>query len=171
MAEARTGTRSGIDQLLYMMDSAFDGKEWHSLLGNLASVKDEEWDWVPPGGVRTIRTLVNDLAVCKLVYDSHAFGDGSIHWDRPESVPMRVPKDAAPSEMVAWLRGAHARLRGHLADLADDSALGEEVMSQFGKTLERRFLIKTIIEHDLYHCGEINHIRALSQGNDGPGND
>ncbi len=44
-------------------------------------------------------------------------------------------------------------------------------MSQWGNMLPRRFLIKTIIEHDLYHCGEINHIRALAQKNDGPGND
>jgi hypothetical protein len=28
-----------------------------------------------------------------------------------------------------------------------------------------------MIEHDLYHCGEINHLRALAQNNDAPGND
>jgi hypothetical protein len=31
---------------------------------------------------------------------------------------------------------------------------------------ETRWFIVTMIEHNLYHAGEINHIRALSQGND-----
>ncbi len=35
---------SGSSKLLYMMDSAFDGQEWHSLLKNLGSVNDDEWD-------------------------------------------------------------------------------------------------------------------------------
>ena len=162
--------RSGIDQLLYMMDSAFDGKEWHSLLKNLGSVNADEWDWTPPDGVRTIRSLVQELGVCKFVYDSHAFGDGSMHWDKPGTYPA-PPMGPSTAETIEWLRGAHASLRAHLAALPDDSALMEEVMSQWGNMLPRRFLIKTIIEHDLYHCGEINHIRALAQKNDGPGND
>ena len=32
---------------------------------------------------------------------------------------------------------------------------------------ESRWIIAVMIEHDLYHAGEINHIRALRQGNDG----
>ena len=162
--------RSGIEALLYMMDSAFDGKEWHSVLNNLSSCRAEDWDWVPPGGARTIRSLVRELGECKYVYDSHAFGDGSVRWDKPGSVPA-MPEAASTAEVIEWLQGAHAVLRGHLAAMADDAALTEEVMSQWGRMLPRRFLIKTTIEHDLYHSGEINHIRALAQQNDGPGYD
>jgi len=32
---------------------------------------------------------------------------------------------------------------------------------------ETRWIIAVMIEHDLYHAGEINHIRALRQRNDG----
>ena len=32
--------------------------------------------------------------------------------------------------------------------------------------METRWLISAMIEHDLYHSGEINHVRALLQGND-----
>jgi len=31
---------------------------------------------------------------------------------------------------------------------------------------ETRWLIGVMIEHDLYHAGEINHLRALRHGND-----
>jgi len=158
-------TRAGIEQMLYMMDSAFDGERWHSVLTNLASVKDEDWDWAPPGGRRTIRLLVQELGECKYVYDSHAFGDGSIHWDKPGSVPG-IPEGVPTSQVIEWLRGAHSVLRGHLAGLTSDDSLTEKVMSQWGTLVERRFLVKTTIEHDLYHAGEINHIRALAQGDD-----
>jgi hypothetical protein len=118
----------------------------------------------PSGGHRTIRSLVQELGECKFVYDSHAFGDGSIVWEKG-TVPS-MPKHASPSEATEWLKGAHTALRANLAALADDASLTEEVRSQWGRMLPRRFLIKTVIEHDLYHCGEINHIRALVQGND-----
>ena len=29
-----------------------------------------------------------------------------------------------------------------------------------------RWIISVMIEHDVYHAGEINHLRALMQGND-----
>ena len=41
----------------------------------------------------------------------------------------------------------------------------------WGTQHETRWLIKTMIEHDIYHAGEINHLRALAQGNDAPGTD
>jgi len=31
---------------------------------------------------------------------------------------------------------------------------------------ETRWLIAVTIEHDLYHAGEINHLRALKHGDD-----
>ena len=150
--------------MLYMMDSAFDGKDWHSVLRNVDSVRDHEWDWLPQGGGRTIRSLLKELGECKQVYDSHAFGDGSVHWDKGTVALM--PDAVSNADVLDWLRAAHLRLRDHLAALPDDAALTEEVMSQWGRTVERRFLIRTVIEHDLYHSGEINHIRALAQGND-----
>jgi hypothetical protein len=162
--------RTGIEQFLYMMDSAFEGEDWHSVLKNLRSVNAKEWDWVPPGGVRTIRFLIHDLGECKYVYDSHAFGDASVHWDKEGTIPP-VPDGASTAEIIEWLRAAQSLLRSHLAAMPDDEALTEEVMSQWGFLVERRYLIWSVIEHDLYHAGEINHIGALARGNDGPGND
>ncbi len=39
---------SAVAQLLYLMDEAFEGNEWHSLLANLRSVRPEEWAAAPP---------------------------------------------------------------------------------------------------------------------------
>ena len=36
----------------------------------------------------------------------------------------------------------------------------------WGEIKDLHWIIAVMIEHDLYHAGEINHIRALRQGND-----
>jgi len=158
-------SRSGIEQMLYMMDSAFDGEDWHSVLANLGSVAYEDWSWLPPGGRRSIATLVGELGTCKYVYDSQAFGDGSMHWNKPGSVP-EPPAEAPPSQIIAWLRDAHQQLRSHFAALEDDSELLRPRLGPSGMQHETRWLVKTMIENDLYHAGEINHLRALRQAND-----
>jgi len=87
---------------LYLLDSAFDGSRWHSLLGNLKAVAPEDWDWVPPDGQRTIRDIVQHLAGAKLVYQNRAFGDGQLPWTDPsvegEGIGPTMP------EMIAWLQ-------------------------------------------------------------------
>jgi hypothetical protein len=39
-------------------------------------------------------------------------------------------------------------------------------MTSWDELKETRWIITMIIQHDLYHAGEINHIRALHQHND-----
>ena len=163
-------SRTAIEQLVFMMDSAFEGdparpdQSWHAVLVNLNSVKPEDWDWIPPGGKRTIRRLLLELGQCKYVCDSQAFGDGSISWveSRPgwSTITNR-------DEIVGWLHEAHRRLRDSVAALDDDAQLLEPRPSYWGEPREIRWQINTMIQHDLYHAGEINHIRALRQGNDG----
>jgi len=159
-------SRAAIEQLLYLMDEAFDadGHE-HSLLANIRSVKDEDWTWVPPGGSRPIFEIVAHVGLCKYIYDNHAFGDGSMRWDRPVSLPG-IRREASKDEVVAWLREGQKVLRGNVAALQSDDELLKLRRANWGQEYETRWLISVMIEHDLYHAGEINHIRALSQGND-----
>ena len=163
-------TRSGIEQLLYMMDQAFEGDpsgrgQWHALLVNLASLRDEDWTWLPPDGKRTVLSLVEDIGICKYVYASQAFEDRSVHWDKPASVPgLKV--DSSHEEVISWLRAAQEHWRSCVEALADDTELLRMRLSPQGNERETRWIIKTMIEHDIYHSGEINHIRALAQKND-----
>lgn len=61
--------RDAVDQLLYLLDRAFDGREWHSLLGNLRAVTEADWRWVPQHGHRSIRDIVQHVGGCKLMYE------------------------------------------------------------------------------------------------------
>src|SRR4051794_6547716 len=149
-------------QYLYLLDEAFEGGKWHSLLGNLRSVTPADWDWVPPGGRRTIRDIVRHVAGAKFMYHHFAFGDPQQPWVDPEEA------GTAPTEMeetIAWLRAAQEQLRASLAALSDADLLTLR-RTHLRVERETRWIIGVMIQHDLYHSGEINHIRALHQGDD-----
>ena len=160
-------SKAGIEQLLYLMDEAFDAQGphgEHSLLVNLRSLHDDDWQWLPPGGGRSIFDIVRHAGECKYVYDNHAFGDATMRWDQPGTVPTVGP-DEEPTAIIDWLREGHKRWRQSVAALDDDELLRPRKVN-WGELKDTRWIIAVMIEHDLYHAGEINHIRALRQGND-----
>ena len=70
------------------MDQAFDGRIRENLMGNLAAVPHDLWLWTPPGGqTRIVFDIVGHLGRAKYVYDNHAFGDQSMRWEKPETMP------------------------------------------------------------------------------------
>jgi hypothetical protein len=167
-------SRSGIEQLLYMLDRTFEPGSlfgsWHSFLVNLADVRDEDLLWKPDGGERSIFEVVEHVGIVQYGYDSAMFGDGSMSWDKEGSIPTILPTTPR-DEMVAWLRDGHQRLRSHIAALEDDAELLALRNDPWGTEHEARWLITQVIQHDLYHAGELNHIRALRHRNDEWGNE
>ncbi len=155
--------REAIEQYLYWMDEAFDGPDEHSLLNNLRSLHDRDWDARPPGGQRMAWQIVNHVGVCKFMYADHAFAEGELTW---ETVDAATGFDRSPAAIVGWLRRGHDLLRSYVAALDDDSDLLVERRANWGEMKETRWLVRIMIEHDLYHGGEINHIRSVLQGTD-----
>jgi hypothetical protein len=171
-------SRFGIEQMLYLMDQSFGGESHaqHSLLANLASVTDEDWLWVPPGGARSIRWIVGHVGACKYMYDDYAFGPGAMRWDDAaeglgcsmEELQSGRALDREPARegVIAWVSAGHERLRDHVAALENDYELLTPRRANWGGEYETRWIVTVMVQHDLYHAGEINHIRALRQGND-----
>ena len=160
--------RAALDQYLYLLDEAFAGEDWHSLMSNLKDLAPEDWLWLPPSGARPIAEMVAHLAACKNMYGNHAFGDASLTWDDPlanEKV-LKEPTAEEIERLVSFLKDAHVRLRGQVDALADDAELARQRRTNWGDMAETRWIVKSMIEHDLYHAGEINRMRALRQEND-----
>jgi uncharacterized damage-inducible protein DinB len=166
-----TFAMTAVEEVVYLLDDAFSGKgieetgESQALLSNLATVDDAIWRTLPPGGARSIESIVLHVGVCKLMYDHYAFGAATRTWDDPDLQPW--PEGQAPrEETIDWLRGLHETLRSHVAALGD-SDLDAPRKTNWGKTRETRWLISALLQHDTYHAGEINHVRSLLSGNDG----
>ncbi len=155
--------RAAVEDLLFLMDQAFEGGEWHSLLSNLRAVTPEDWSRRPDGGHRMIRDIVRHVGGCKLMYHDYAFGTSSLWWDQPDVTGEVRTRTSA--EAIEWLREGQGLLRRSLESL-DDSELTRPRPTNWGELRETRWIFATMIEHDLYHAGEINHLRSLLQGTD-----
>ena len=152
-----------VGELLHLLDEAFAGDDWHSLLGNLRDVAPEEWTWLPPGGDRSLRDMVQHIGSCKLMYDDHAFGGATLDWD--DSLVTGEAALADPASALTWLRDCHDRLRHSVAAL-DDAELARPRRTNWGELKATRWIVAIMLQHDLYHAGEINHLRSLYGGDD-----
>lgn len=176
-------TRAAVDQLVYLLDESFEGveKPWHSMLGNLASVTEGDWLWVPSGGARTIRQITSHVGGAAYLYYDRVFGNYAVFGDPVESwnVPAgnlgfgleeldnTYPLEHEPpmANVIAWITERARAFRDAVAGL-DDAGLTEERVNHRGEPFTIRWFIGVMIQHYCYHAGEINHIRALSQRND-----
>jgi len=154
-------SRTDIEPLLYAMDEAFRDHPFHSVLNNLKNVQDDDWEWLAPYGARTIPHIVAHVGGYKYLYHNQAFGDRSLTWDC-----LFLARGSAPAATTAWLREGHEKLRASVAALADDEELTKNRMAPWGGEANTRWIINNMIQHDLYHAGEINLIRGLRQRND-----
>ncbi len=153
-----------LDQMIWQMGQAFD-----SLFGNLCDLDEGDWLWVPPGGVRSIRAIVGHVGSCKVMYDNHAFGDASMTWaDAPFGDAQSSASEGGMSsaQLVDWLRAAELRVRRSVDALGDDEELLKPRAVNWGGTRPTRWIVNTLIHHDGFHAGEVNHLRAIHQQND-----
>lgn len=161
--------RSAIAHFVWLLDRAFseppsaDGDST-SLLANLAAAPDAALAWMPPGGTRSIAAIAVHAGASKRFYQDSAFGAGKLTWEAAMGPPSLGQDRAA---LVAWLEAGHKSFRQSVAALADDSLLLATRKAPRGEQWETRRIIARLIEHDLYHAGEINHLRALFEENDG----
>jgi uncharacterized damage-inducible protein DinB len=114
--------------------------------------------WRPPGGERSIAAIVGHVAWAKFMYADVGFGDGKL--DGPSLRPASTGPRPTIAEVIGWLRDGQRTFRACVERLTDGDLLTPR-RTNWGEMKETRWLIAVMIEHDIYHAGEINHIRAL----------
>jgi len=159
-------SRTAIDTLAWLIDDAFAGDPSHSLLANLHDLPDEDWTALPPGGGRSIADILEHVAWSKWMYENYAFGSASLHGDQPPLVPAQGARSRPYDQLLAWLTDGHRRWLASVRALPNDSELDRDRLTNWGERLPTRAIIRIMIAHDLYHAGEINHLRALLRGTD-----
>lgn len=164
-----TSSRSAVIELLTMFDHVLeedDLKRDHSfsLIWNLQQVRVDHWDMQPARCRRTIRELVTHIGQTWLMYSSRSFRGEPREWN--DTTIDGAARGDSSDEIISWLRNCHAELRSDIDRLGDDD-LSMPRETPWGESYETRRLIELATQHTLYHTGEINHLRALLQGNDG----
>jgi len=153
--------QTAVSELLFLMDNAFQNSRPHSLPNNLSSVTEADYAREHDG--RSIMEMLRHLAAAKHVYNNFAFEDASMTW--PTMQDRIFATDKSMADDVEWLHHGQQVLRASVAAL-DDADLATQRPVHMGGQLETRNIISIMIEHDLYHAGEIDHLRALMQGTD-----
>jgi uncharacterized damage-inducible protein DinB len=153
-----------VETIAYLLDQAFEGSEFHSLIGNLSAVDTEMWHARLPESVRTIGEIALHVGSCKVMYRDHAFGTAALTWESPEVEPW-PPREARMADVIPWLRATHAAVMADVRGLADDDLLTPR-RANWGDMRETRWLLATLAEHDTYHAGEINRMRTILSGED-----
>ena len=162
---------TAIDEIVYVLQEAFSGvgieetNEGQSFLQNLKSVEESMWRMAPEGGVRTIESIALHVGSCKVMYDEYAFGPGRLFWGDTDVQPWH--RGGAPfAETLDWLEDVHGRFVEHVRALRDED-LATPRPTNWGALRETRWLISTIVQHDVYHAGEVNHLRSVLSFSDG----
>ncbi len=158
--------RAVIDTLCWLTEDAFVSDLGGSLMSNLANLREEDWTALPPGGGRTISDILEHVGWCKWMYEDYAFGTASLPGDRPPLIPGGQARSRPPGKLLTWLKEGHYKWLGSLRALTDDSELARDRLTNWGEWMKTGTIIRIMIGHDYYHAGEINHLRALLQGND-----
>ena len=157
-------TRTAIPHLEALLNRSFDGDNTQSLLGNLEDVQPDDWDWLPDGAERTIRDIFEHAAVAKHIYTAFLFSDARPSWQEIHAqCNARAGSDTAV--LIDWAREGHAAFMAGMTTLQDED-LDTITTKWHGATDTTAEVIAVMIQHDCYHAGEINHLRAVHQRRD-----
>jgi len=163
--------RAAIEVWESRLRAAFRDDPFHALRRNVESVREEEWAVLPAKwsveefGTQpelSICDLVMHVAGAKHMYADRAFGDATFEWG---SIVLPASFEMAP--VLAWLDEGQRLLVEGLAALSDDAQLSEQRQAPWRTPMRRDQLLGIVINHDLYHAGEINRQRALLRGAEG----
>jgi len=160
------GSHIAIDTLVWLIEDAFQGDLSHSLLANLHDLKDDEWTSLPAGAGRSIADILEHVGWCKWMYEDYAFGSATMRGDQPPLIPPNGARSRPHGELLTWLTEGHKCWLASVRALSSDAELEKERLTNWGERLPTRVIIRIMIAHDIYHAGEINHLRALLNGTD-----
>ncbi len=155
-------SRDVLEHLIWSLDQSFRDKPEHSLIANLSSVTTDDLDTVVSGAGRTMRDLMIHCGTVKLMHANHAFGDASYNfWTTwPHDEPIG---EASFEQLLEWLEMAHLNVIASVIKLDGDQELVALRPTYWGAEWETRRVLDAIAVHDVYHAGEINHLRGLLQ--------
>ncbi len=156
------GTAPDLDQILFLLDTAYDRTSWHgpNLRGALRGVSPGRAAWRPAPGRHNIWELVVHAAYWKYVAWRRLTGarrgsfalDGSNWLSRPQELTGRAWRAD-----LQVLEEAHRTLRA-----AASSVTSKGLTRRAGRgTTTAQALLTGVAAHDLYHAGQIQLVKRL----------
>lgn len=153
-------SRNSLDALIELYDDAFDREAWHgpTLFKVLEGISPEEASWRPEHQVHNIWELVLHI----LGWERY-----SLRYLRGEKVEPLGPEQDFPkiekADLQSWqetierLRMGHAELRAEMKKVTNENLFAPPPSQQWTRYAH----LQGIINHLVYHTGQISYIRRL----------
>lgn len=151
-----------INRILDQMDRAYSGDAWHGppLMQLLAGVSADVASAHPISSAHSIWEIVHHLTSWKAISQRRLLGEPVQVPPELDWPPVRDASDAAWQRALEKLSENHAGLRKVAAEFSEDQ-LQEKAA---GPDYTRYQVLHGMIQHDLYHAGQIAILKkALSQ--------
>lgn len=164
-----TISTSELNRIINQLDQAFDKDPWYGKsISTILDSVDPDLAFDPPEpGVHSIAELVTHIITWREFAEKRLAGDTNYLLGQEESFQWQ---QRFPERSDAWnllrsqLSDGHQNLLS-LLHQNDDSLLDQPVA---GKPYNFRYLLNGIIQHDLYHIGQISLIRKMLETKNTP---
>ncbi len=149
-----------IDRILDQMDRAFSGDAWHgpSLMQLLEGVSAEAASKHPIRGAHSIWELVDHIAAWNTIVGRRLEGNAVEVTTEMDWPPVPEASEATWKRALENLAESHANLRRVTENLRDD----ELDDPQTGTKTSRYQMLHGIVQHDLYHAGQIAILKKVT---------
>ena len=145
-----------VDRILDQMDRAFSGDAWHgpSLMSLLEGISAEDASKHAVHGAHSVWELVHHMAAWNTIVQHRLQGETVDVTTERDWPPVWEVSEAAWKRALENLSESHARLRSVVAGMQDDQLdLRDQITS--GTKTSRYVVLHGVIQHDLYHAGQI----------------
>ena len=149
-----------IDRILDQMDRAFSGDAWHgpSLMSTLEGLSAEDASQHAIRGAHSIWELVHHLGSWNQIVLRRLKGEHLEVTTERDWPPVWEVSETAWQRAVENLSESHRRLRDFVAAIEDDQ-LDKKDQKTSGATTSRYVVLHGMIQHHLYHAGQIAILR------------
>ncbi len=144
---------SEINRILDQMDRAYSGEAWHGpdLKQLLGGVSADDASKHPIPGAHSIWELVNHIASWNIIVHQKSKGEPPQVTTEMDWPPVWEANEVAWKRALENLAESRTRLRNYMKTLRDDQ-LDEPILCE---NYSRYVLLHGLVQHDLYHAGQI----------------
>jgi len=145
------------DRIVNQLERAFEGEAWHgpSVLEALEGVTWKKALLKPVPKAHSVWELVLHMTAWEDVVRRRLLGESPDITDEENWPKVKDQSSAAWARALEALRAGHLKLRGTAAGISDNLL----DQSPTGKHSTRYVLLHGIIQHDIYHAGQISILK------------
>jgi len=152
-----------IERIHGMLKTSFSGDAWHgdSLMKIVDRITAEQAAARPIAGAHSIWELVQHIGVWEDVVRRRLNGETVLPSPEEDWPPVRTTDTAAWNKVLEKLKSNHAALEKTVADMRDDRL--DEIVP--AKEYNVYTMLHGIIQHDVYHAGQIVMVKKAGARN------